>query len=315
LRIANYPTFFFEFRNSKKRIVGSWFLGYFWTMEKTYHGHIIERAIHFISENYRLQPNLDEVANHVHLSKYHFQRLFHEWAGVTPKQFLQYITVAHAKKCLQQGRSTLATAYDVGLSGNGRLHDMFLKIESCTPGEFQRRGAGLVLQYQVIDSPFGQLVLAESEVGISQMEFLREGVSPIGLLQTKFPAASFYNELGTYGRMVKEYISTWRVPEKQIVLDLKGSPFQINVWKALISIPTAQYLAYGDIAKAIGRPNAVRAVGSAIGSNPIAYLIPCHRVIRETGEIGGYFWGVEKKLLINGYENAKFNPRGMASVP
>jgi AraC family transcriptional regulator of adaptative response/methylated-DNA-[protein]-cysteine methyltransferase len=281
-------------------------------MENTYHGNIIERAIHFIVENYRSQPSLEEVSNHVHLSKYHFQRLFHEWAGVTPKQFLQYITVEHAKKCLKEGQSTLATAYEVGLSGNGRLHDMFIKIESCTPGEFQKRGEGLVLKYQVIDSPFGELVIAESDLGISQMEFLQENVSPIELLESIFPEAHFCNGLGTYGQMVKHYFSTWKIPERPIVLDLKGTPFQVSVWKALLSVPSAQFVAYGDIAKAINKPNAVRAVGTAVGKNPIAYLIPCHRVIRETGEMGGYGWGKGKKYLINGFENVQLSNKRIA---
>ncbi len=281
-------------------------------MEKTYHGHIIERAIHYIVENYRSQPSLEEVSKHVHLSKYHFQRLFHEWAGVTPKQFLQYITVEHAKKCLYEGQSTLATAYEVGLSGNGRLHDMFIKIESCTPGEFQKRGEGLVLKYQVIDSPFGKLVIAESDLGITQMEFLMENTSPIELLESIFPEACFRQELGTYGQMVKDYFTNWKIPEKQIVLDLRGTPFQVSVWKALLSVPSAQFVAYGDIAKAINKPNAVRAVGTAIGKNPIAYLIPCHRVIRETGEMGGYGWGKDKKYLINGFENVQLRNKRIA---
>lgn len=281
-------------------------------MEKTYHGHIIERAIHYITDNYRLQPSLEEVSNHVHLSKYHFQRLFQEWAGVTPKQFLQFITVEHAKRCLEEGQSTLATAYDVGLSGNGRLHDMFIKIESCTPGEFQKRGKGLQLRYQVIDSPFGEMVIAESDLGITQMEFLQENESPLELLEAIFPEAHFHKQLGTYGLRVQHYISTWKIPEKRIVLDLRGTPFQIRVWRALLSVPSAQLVAYGDIARAINEPNAVRAVATAIGKNPIAYLIPCHRVIRESGEMGGYGWGRGKKFLINGFENVRLRNKRIA---
>ena len=267
----------------------------------------MEKAIHFIVENYKEQPSLEEVSAHVFLSKYHFQRLFHQWVGVTPKQFLQFTTVEHAKKCLQKGRSTLATAYEVGLSGNGRLHDMFVKIEACTPGEYQKRGNGMELKYQVIDTPFGQMVVAESILGICQLSFLEVNRSPSEQLEAIFPKARFINELGKYGSRVQQYFTTWKTPEKQIVLDLKGSPFQISVWKALLSIPSAHYLAYNDIARIIERPNATRAVGTAISQNPIAYLIPCHRVIRETGEMGGYKWGKSKNPLINGYEQIKLS--------
>lgn len=281
-------------------------------MENKYHFSIIERAIHFIAGNYKKQPSLEEIADHVHLSKYHFQRLFREWAGVTPKQFLQFTTVEHAKKCLQEGRSTLATAYELGLSGNGRLHDMFIKIEACTPGEYQKKCKGLLLRYQVIESHFGKIVLAESDLGITHLSFLRTNDTPLAVLESSCPEAHFKEELGTYGNRVKNYFSSWKTPEKQIVLDLKGTPFQVSVWKALLSIPSTQYLAYNDIAKIIDRPNAVRAVGTAIGKNPVAYLIPCHRVIRETGELGGYKWGDDRKTLINGFENVQLSNKRIA---
>ena len=263
----------------------------------------MEKAIHFIAANYQNQPSLEEVSSHVCLSKYHFQRLFHQWVGVTPKQFLQFTTVEHAKKCLEQGRSTLATAYEVGLSGNGRLHDMFVKIEACTPGEYQKRGSGLALRYEVIETPFGEMVVAESDLGICELSFLRTELTPLQQVQQIFPDAHFVRELGEYGYMTQDYFATWQLPEKKIVLDLKGTPFQISVWKALLSIPSSTYLAYNDIAKLIARPKAIRAVGTAIGRNPVAYLIPCHRVIKESGEMGEYGWGKNKKPLINGYEN------------
>lgn len=284
----------------------------FGSMENKYHCSVMERAIHFIVENYREQPNLEAVSAHVCMSKYHFQRLFHRWVGVTPKQFLQFTTIEHAKKCLQEGRSTLATAYEVGLSGNGRLHDMFIKIEACTPGAYQKKGDGLRLKYQVIDTPFGEMLVAESSLGICQLSFLEINKSPREQLLAVFPEARFINELGNYGHMVKAYFTTWKIPEKRIVLDLKGTPFQISVWRALLSIPSAQYLAYNDIANMIDRPNAVRAVSSAIGSNPIAYLIPCHRIIRKSGEMGGYKWGKSKNPLINGYEQIKLSNKRIA---
>lgn len=272
----------------------------------------MEKAIYFIVENYREQPSLEEVSAHVFMSKYHFQRLFHQWVGVTPKQFLQFTTVEHAKQCLQEGRTTLATAYEVGLSGNGRLHDMFVKIEACTPGEYQKRGNGLLLKYQIIDTPFGEMVIAESDLGVCQLSFLEIIKSPEEQLASIFPEARFIKELGKYGQMVTEYFKTWKIPRKQIVLDLKGTPFQISVWKALLSIPSAQHLAYNDIAKIIDRPDAVRAVGTAIGSNPVAYLIPCHRIIRESGKMGGYKWGKGKNPLINGFEYIKLSNKRIA---
>ncbi|MEO1012183.1 MAG: methylated-DNA--[protein]-cysteine S-methyltransferase [Bacteroidota bacterium] len=281
-------------------------------MKNAHHGNKVEKAIRYIADNYRRQPSLEEIADQVHLSKYHFQRMFHEWAGVTPKQFLQYITVEHAKKCLHKGQSTLTTAYDVGLSGNGRLHDMFVKIIACTPGEFQKRGEGMSLKYGIIDSPFGKLVIAESSLGISQMEFLPDQASPLELLESIFPEARFHQGPGAYGQMVQEYFDTWKTPKKRIVLDLRGTPFQVSVWRALLSVPPAHYLAYKDIAQMINKPNAIRAVGTAVGRNPIAYLIPCHRIIRESGEIGEYGWGKHKKLLINGFENANLRARQSA---
>ena len=272
-------------------------------MENNYHFDRIKEAINFITVNYQRQPDLDEIADHVHLSKFHFQRLFQQWAGVSPKQFLQCVTTEHAKKSLQAGRSTLAAAHETGLSGNGRLHDLFVKIEACTPGEFQRRGKNLQISYEIISTPFGPAWIAETERGICQLYFLEEENTPTERLMADFPEANWNRTLGPYGQMVKQYFANWQVPDRQIVLDLKGTPFQIKVWQALLSIPSAHFLAYTDIADMIGNPNASRAAGSAIGKNPVAYLIPCHRVIRQSGEMGGYRWGISRKRAIHAYEN------------
>lgn len=271
-------------------------------MKQHQHYHTVAKAIHFIVDNYHTQPSLEEIAEHVHLSKYHFQRLFQQWAGVSPKQFLQHTTVQHAKQRLQEGRSTLATAYDVGLSGTGRLHDLFVKIEACTPGEFKKRGLGLLIQYGEIDTPFGVAVIAETRVGICLLHFIEDGDDPKSFVHAAFDEAVLVPELGKFGELVEQYFVTWKQPKEQIVLDLKGTPFQLSVWRALLTIPAAQLLAYNDIAQLIDKPKAVRAVGTAIGKNPIAYLIPCHRVIRESGQLGGYRWGLDRKQLINGYE-------------
>ena len=276
-------------------------------MENQYHFNLIKEAIHYLSANYQQQPDLEEVASHVHLSKYHFQRLFQSWAGVTPKQFLQHITTEQAKQRLLEGQSTLATAYEVGLSGNGRLHDLFIKIEGCTPGEFQQRGKDLSINYAVIPTPFGDALIAETTRGICLLMFLEENEDPLDTARSHFPYAQWEQGLAKYGQMVARYFEHWEVPQQPIVLDLKGTPFQLNVWKALLSIPSSQFLAYQDISNMINKPKAVRAVGTAIGKNPIAYLIPCHRVIRQTGHMGGYRWGIDRKMAINGYESVILN--------
>ena len=271
-------------------------------MENNFQFNRIREAINFISANYQKQPDLEEIANHVHLSKFHFQRLFQEWAGVSPKQFLQCVTTEHAKKSLLAGRSTLAAAHESGLSGNGRLHDLFVKIEACTPGEFQRRGKNLLIKHAVISTPFGAAWIAETDKGICQLFFLEEDHAPENLM-AEFPEAKWADGLGKYGKMVEQYFANWQIPYQQIVLDLKGTPFQIKVWQALLAIPPSQSLAYNDIAEIIGNPKASRAAGTAIGKNPVAYLIPCHRVIRQSGEMGGYRWGVTRKIAINAFEN------------
>ncbi|MEW6196906.1 MAG: methylated-DNA--[protein]-cysteine S-methyltransferase [Bacteroidota bacterium] len=281
-------------------------------MKDNYHYKIVAEAIRFISRGYQSQPELEEIAKYVHLSKFHLQRVFQKWVGVSPKQFLQFTTIEHAKRCLLEGRTTLEAAYEVGLTGNGRLHDLFIKIEACTPGEFKNRGGGVQIKFGVVNSPFGNTLIAETEIGICRLSFLKEDEEPESTLRAIFPEANFTNDLGKYGKLVKQYFSNWQIPNQKIVLDLRGTPFQINVWKALLSIPSAQFLAYNDIAKIINKPGAIRAVGTAIGQNPIAYLIPCHRVIRESGDIGNYHWGSERKIAINGFENIRLSSNPVA---
>ncbi|MHA7057781.1 bifunctional helix-turn-helix domain-containing protein/methylated-DNA--[protein]-cysteine S-methyltransferase [Aquimarina sp. M1] len=276
-------------------------------MENHYHFEVVQKAIQYITHNYKSQPPLDEIAKAVHLSKFHFQRVFQEWAGVSPKQFLQFVTTQHAKKCLSEGRSTLKTAYYVGLSGNGRLHDLFIKIEACTPGEFQKRGKGTIIQYDTIPSPFGKVLIAETTIGICKLVFIEENKNALMDLQAEYPEAKLVQQLGIHGINVMQYFTNWKVPDKKIVLDLKGTDFQLMVWKALLSIPSSQLLAYNDIAKYINKPTAQRAVGTTIGKNPIAYLIPCHRVIKQTGHLGNYRWGSDRKTTIIAYEEIKLS--------
>ena len=273
-------------------------------MENQYHYQTIARAINYIRENYLRQPDLDEMAESVNLSKYHFQRLFKKWVGISPKEFLQYTTIEQAKKVLSKGHSTHSTSYEVGLSGNSRLHDLFVKIEACTPGEFLRKSRGMTIYIHSFETPFGGVSLAETNRGISGMIF---GSTDELIAADHYKFAQFKKGLRENGEKVKVYFSNWNSPASPINLDLVGTKFQIQVWKALLQISSASLATYTDIATSIGKPKAVRAVGTAIGQNPVAYLIPCHRVIRSNGEFGNYRWSAERKLMINAYEYAKLS--------
>ncbi|MGR3808957.1 bifunctional helix-turn-helix domain-containing protein/methylated-DNA--[protein]-cysteine S-methyltransferase [Jiulongibacter sp. NS-SX5] len=269
-------------------------------MEQSFHYETIAKAIQYLRDHQTEQPTLDQVANHVNLSKFHLQRTFRKYVGVSPKDFLQFLTIEKAKKLLEKGQSTLSTSHEIGLSGNGRLHDLFLKIESCTPGEFRNRGRNIEVWVDSIDTPFGKAIIAETEKGISSIEF--EG-NQEGLF-AKFEHANFKTGLGFNGQKVQEYFNTWQIPDQHIGLDLIGTPFQVQVWKALLKVPTSHLATYSDIASLIDNQGAVRAVGSAIGKNPIAYLIPCHRIIKSGGEFGNYKWSPIRKEIINGFEFA-----------
>ena len=270
-------------------------------MKSNHQFQVIQNAIAYISATDSYQPSLEEVAGHVHMSKFHFQRVFKKWAGISPKDFWQFLTLERAKRALKKGKSTLSTAYDVGLSGNGRLHDLFVKIEACTPGEYSKMGKDLHIKLGELDTPFGIASIAETNRGICRISFgskedLREE------LREEYPYISISEGLGPNGKLVQQYFKDWIEPKDRILLDLQGTPFQIQVWKALLQIPSSQLVSYSDIAKAIEKPDANRAVGTAIANNPVAYLIPCHRVIRNTGELGDYRWGSDRKAAINGYE-------------
>jgi AraC family transcriptional regulator of adaptative response/methylated-DNA-[protein]-cysteine methyltransferase len=266
----------------------------------------IALAIDYIKENFKEQPNLDVIAEKVHLSPFHFQRLFTEWAGISPKKFLQYISVAHAKKMLKEKQLTLFdAAYETGLSGTGRLHDLFVNIEGMTPAEYKNEGKNLVIQYSFAESPFGKLIVASTTKGVCYMAFNDDEVKAVELLQAKFPNASFACKSDVIQQnALFIFQDDWsKLPE--IKLHLKGTDFQLKVWEALMKIPMGQLSTYGEIAKQIDNPSASRAVGTAIGSNPIAFLIPCHRVIQSTGVFGGYMWGNTRKTAIIGWEGAK----------
>lgn len=266
----------------------------------------IAEAIGYIKLHFKEQPDLDSVAEKVHLSPYHFQRMFTDWAGVSPKKFLQYISVEHAKKILKEPGSTLFdAAFETGLSGTGRLHDLFIKIEGMTPGEYKNGGELLSINYSFAESPFGHILVASTAKGICYMAFAEEEAKAFAALLHHFPNAHFRQMVDLIQQNAL-YIFThdWSKLNK-IKLHLKGTDFQLKVWETLLKIPMGQLTTYGQIAVQINNPNASRAVGTAIGSNPVAYLIPCHRVIQSTGIFGGYMWGNTRKTAIIGWEAAK----------
>ncbi|MDQ6844324.1 MAG: methylated-DNA--[protein]-cysteine S-methyltransferase [Bacteroidota bacterium] len=268
----------------------------------------IEEAISYISNHFKKQPGLEEIAKKIHLSPFHFQKLFTDWAGVSPKKFLQYISVEYAKSMLKEKQSTLFdAAFETGLSGASRLHDLFIKIEGMTPGEYKNGGENLSINYSYAESPFGNLLVASTAKGICYMAFIDNEKEALENLQHRFPQASYKQMLDMIQQNALYIFShDWNKLD-QIKLHLRGTNFQVKVWETLLKIPMGKLSTYGNIAAQIKNPNASRAVGSAIGSNPVAYLIPCHRVIQSTGAIGGYMWGSLRKTAIIGWESAKLN--------
>lgn len=271
------------------------------------HYNIVEQIIKFLDVHQTQQPSLEDISKHVFLSKFHLQRVFQDWAGITPKQFLQYLTAEHSKSLLRLGKSTLETSYQAGLSGNGRLHDLFVKCEAVSPGEFKNKGKDLVIQWAEIQTAFGETLIAETNKGICKVSFLNNSSNSLQELATDFPYAKFVNQLGENAELLKTYFDTWQIPKEKINIHFKGTPFQIQVWKALLQIPAGNLVAYQDIGNKIGKSKAVRAIGTAIGKNPIAYLIPCHRVIKNNGLMGNYRWASERKKIINAYESSLFS--------
>lgn len=266
----------------------------------------IAQAIEYIRANFKHQPRLDEVANEVALSTSRFQRVFTEWAGVSPKKFLQYTSIEYAKKILDETHASLFdAALETGLSGTGRLYDLFVNIEGMTPGEYKNGGENLTINYSFSESPFGEILIASTEKGICCMEFADNQTDAFNSLQKKFP-------LARYTQMVDEtqqnalfiFTRDWS-RLKEIKLHLKGTDFQLKVWETLLKIPAGGLTTYGDVASQIDNPRACRAVGTAVGENPVAFLIPCHRVIRTTGELGNYHWGEIRKTAIIGWEAAQ----------
>lgn len=268
----------------------------------------IERAIAYIHANVKSQPSLDDIAAAVGLSPFHLQRTFTDWAGVSPKKFLQYLNVSYAKGLLQQEQSSLLdTAYRTGLSGTGRLHDLFVRIEGMTPGEFKKGGETLMINYSFASSPFGKVLVASTSKGVCHVFFDEDEQHATEDLKQRFPNASYQNQSDDFQQAVLCFFQQdWQALD-QVKLHLKGTEFQLKVWEALLTIPLGSLSTYGAIAQQIGSPKASRAVGSAIGRNPIAFLIPCHRVIQASGQRGGYMWGTHKKSAMIGWEASKLD--------
>ncbi len=275
--------------------------------QNQFHYNRIAEAITYIKQNFKDQPNLDEIAEKVHISPFHFQRLFTDWVGVSPKKFLQYTSLEYAKNILKDQQTTLFdAAYETGLSGTGRLHDLFIKIEGMTPGEYKNGGQNLDINYSYAESPFGKMLVASTSKGICHMTFADDD-NTFATLQQRFPKAKF-TQIVDRSQQNALFIFTkdWRKLSK-IKLHLKGTDFQLKVWETLLKIPKGGLTTYGTIANHIHKPKASRAVGTAIGSNPVAFLIPCHRVIQSTGDLGQYHWGSTRKTAIIGWEAAKIN--------
>lgn len=268
----------------------------------------IEKAIRFLYANFQRHPSLEETAEHVHLSAFHFERLFQRWAGTSPKRFLQFLTAEYTKPLLRNSASLLEAAYAAGLSGAGRLHDLFLNCEAVTPGIYKQHGKGIVIRYGIHATPFGDCLFALTEKGLCALRFIADqpqGVE-IGALKAEWCGAVFIKDQELAGETAGRIFSReHRESSSPFHLHLRGTNFQLKVWQALLSIPSGSLAAYSEIAALIGNPRASRAVGTAIGSNPVAFLIPCHRVIQSLGTIGNYRWGAGRKAAIIGWEAAR----------
>jgi len=266
----------------------------------------IEKAIDFLRSNFRSQPSLEEVAAAVGLSPFYFQKMFTEWAGVSPKKFLQYLSIDYAKALLKEKQATLFdTAFETGLTGTSRLHDLFMNIEGMTPGEYKNGGQELTIHYSFAETPFGTTLIASTPKGICYMAFADDRDKGLAELQKQFPHARYEQITDRHQQNALAIFSKDWNELDTIKLHLKGTPFQLKVWQTLLSIPSGQLATYSSIAASIDKAKASRAVGSAVGDNPVAFLIPCHRVIRSTGEFGQYHWGSARKTAMIGWEMAK----------
>jgi AraC family transcriptional regulator of adaptative response/methylated-DNA-[protein]-cysteine methyltransferase len=268
----------------------------------------IESALNYLTERAEAQPTLADVAGHVGLSEHHLQRLFTRWAGISPKRFLQFQTIESAKSLLRESRSVLDTTYSTGLSSGGRLHDLFITLEAVTPGEYKTGGSGLRIARGFHDSPFGECLIATTDRGICGLSFVIDGDrdAAVAELADRWPGATFVDDQrGTRG-VAERVFAAWKgewsskddTTAAPLSLLVRGTNFQVRVWEALLRIPAGVVSTYEEVAAAIGQSTATRAVASAIARNPVAYLIPCHRVIRKSGAFGDYHWGATRKVAM-----------------
>ncbi|OIQ38081.1 MAG: 6-O-methylguanine DNA methyltransferase [Roseobacter sp. MedPE-SWde] len=270
--------------------------------EQSYHYGVMRRAIELIDTGGG-DLSLEELAGHMDMSPAHFQRLFSAWVGVSPKRYQQYLRLGHAKALLRERFSTLETAHSVGLSGSGRLHDLFLRWEAMSPGEYARKGQGLQIFWGWFDSPFGLALVMGTSKGICGLGFAAEtGAEPtLADMRSRWPQAEFIED----PTALRPLVDAAFAQRGETALHLIGAPLQIKVWEALLSIPDGHVTSYSEIAKSIGSPKAVRAVGTAVGRNPVSWLIPCHRALKKSGELGGYHWGQPVKRAMLAYEAAR----------
>jgi AraC family transcriptional regulator of adaptative response/methylated-DNA-[protein]-cysteine methyltransferase len=261
------------------------------------------RAIEFIEREYQRQPRLGEIARHVRLSEFHFNRLFRRWTGLTPKQYLAEVTSRAAGTALQEESSVLDAAHSVGLSGGGRLHDLTVTLEAMTPGEIRAGGEGVTIRYGVAVTPFGTAFLAETARGLCRLAFI-DGASgaELAALRGTWPRASFVRDDARAATLVD---TIWGQRAATLPLAVCGTNFQVQVWRALLELDAGTTVTYGKLAQKLDRPNGARAIGNAVGANPIAWVIPCHRVLREGGELGGYRWGASRKQMIRRWEGLR----------
>jgi AraC family transcriptional regulator of adaptative response/methylated-DNA-[protein]-cysteine methyltransferase len=270
----------------------------------------IEAAIRYIEQNFHNQPSLDEIAASVYLSKYHFQRLFKRWAGVTPTQFLHYLTVEYAKEQLRKSHTIFDTSLETGLSSPSRLHDLFISYEAMTPGEYKAQGRGLSIEYGIHPSPFGDCLIAITLRGICGLRFLSAKNKDIDLeqMQAEWPLSDFVENAAETLPVIEQIFNPGEFGiNNRFHLLLRGTNFQVQVWRALLAIPPGSMVTYQEVAEQVAGPNSARAAANAVAHNPVAYLIPCHRVIRKSGQIHNYRWGASRKRALLGWEASQAN--------
>ncbi len=266
---------------------------------------VVRGVIEFVRGNWRDQPSLEAIAKHVGMEPTRLQKLFTRWAGISPKAFLQAITLERARTLLAQSATVLDTTYEVGLSGPGRLHDLFITHEACTPGIYRARGEGLLIRYGFHPSPFGVAVVMATEYGLAGLAFADQGGEKTALadMMRRWPRAAYVEDEQTTAPLARRIFepSQWR-PETPLRIVFIGTDFEIRVWETLLKVPFAAATTYSDVARLVDKPKAARAVGAAVGKNPISFVVPCHRVLGRSGALTGYHWGLTRKHAILGWE-------------